>query len=108
MIPLQTVPSTIFSYSSSVPPTAAPTTAEPSTAAPSTAAPTKGSLRPDVGQCRHTGDHLRDPEDCAVYWLCEYIGTRSAKITRVHCPANLKWNVAAQTCDWPANVDCED
>ena len=60
----------------------------------------------DVNHCKKTGDFLRDPDNCGIYWVCEHIGTEWAKISKKKCPKGLHWNTKLLICDWPQNANC--
>ncbi|XP_001626966.2 von Willebrand factor D and EGF domain-containing protein [Nematostella vectensis] len=48
--------------------------------------------------------HYPHPTDCTKFYQCDAFHRAFLH----NCPAGLKWNVKANACDWPRNVDCNN
>jgi len=55
------------------------------------------------GQCRATGDYLRDVVNCNQFYQC-FEGLE--KLGKFQCDTGLQFNMVTKMCDWPRNVDC--
>ncbi|GAB6024069.1 hypothetical protein CHUAL_008782 [Chamberlinius hualienensis] len=86
--------------------TAGVTTTASGPATTTTTASTSDTNSYVLSKCTAGVTYVRDPQKCDVFYACKSLGGGSYTYYKFTCSSGLVFSSASNSCDWPANVDC--